>query len=301
MLAHLSLEASQRKLDPTRPTRFERGLAILAILFCALLLAVPAGAQEPPAKEGSDPSEEEATKEKAEEKKPVTDEEAAAALEKLRTDFERDDFDLPVLLEHHREQALLKIIKLDHPDIADELLDHVKSDFKKVQHAALEGLANQSRDARAVSRRLQRMFDPGDEDAERLALVIRAIGKLGPDKMGKEFVKLFGHKSDDVVFAAVAALGDLGDKKMLPKLQELYKLNGTDVKGVSVRVDTGTAGNADRARARAAGKRQQAMIRRDRKEMARVMNIALTKLCETKIASLEELEAWMAKNKRIWR
>ncbi len=301
MLACSSLDAPQVDSRTRRTTDFIRLFGIVALLLTSVVLVAPSHAQDPKSDEAEKPAAPQDEEQPEEEKKPVTDAEATAALETFRIAFARDDFDLPVLLEHHREQVILEITSLDHPDVAEELLEHAKSDLKKVRYAALEGLGNQSRDARVVSRKLQRMYDSGDEDVERLELVIRALGKLGHQKMGQEFVKLFAHESDDVVFAAVAALGDLGDPKMLPKLKELYALNGLDTKGVSVRVDTGTAGGGDRARARAAGKRQQAMIRRDRKEMARVMHTALSKLCETKIESLEELEAWMEKNKRRWR
>jgi len=273
-----------------------RAFPMMLLLALATLFAAPAGLaalEEPPG----------AGKEKKEkkEKKEWTDTEAKAAVDRFRQAYERDDFDLPVLKTRHQVEAVEALSAVDHKLVAKELIGLLKVKDDKIWIAAVRGLGNMKQNARSVLSRLRRIYEPKEDPPERVVAVVEAFGELRDRRMIDDLVKLFIHEDDDVATAAVVALGKIGDLSVLPELKELFRLNDGSSRGVSVRVDTGTAGSGDRNRARAIGRRLQMKMRGNNRNFAEALKTALSTLCETKIETLEELEAWMEKNEKKWK
>ncbi len=234
--------------------------------------------------------------------KKATDAQAREALDAFEAEFGREDFHLPVLKAMNQVRALERVGKCDHKLVAKELLKHLGEKEPKVWVAVVDALGNMKLSANLVTPKLRKIYASKKIEVDRLVVVINALGELRAKKMSKEFVKLFTHEEDKVVVAAIAALGKLGDASVLPQLRELYELNNLDpTKGVNVRVDTGSAGNRDMNRARAAGKRMERLRRKNGKAVTDAMKVTLEQLCGTKIESPEELKDWMRKNKARWR
>lgn len=234
---------------------------------------------------------------------PASDADAEEALARFDIAFNNDAFDLPILKTHNQIEAIEKLAEFDHKNVTKKLTAIIKSRKidEKVWAAAVDGLANMHHNGKSALSTLRRQFDPNKAAPERTVHVVRTLGALKDKKMRDDCIKLFLHKEDLVAIEGVRALGNIGDRTVLPKMRELFELNTRDPsKGVSVRVDTGSAGSADRARARAAGKRMEVMIRGERELLLKTMREALTKLCGEKIETPEELREWMLKNKNKW-
>ncbi len=232
----------------------------------------------------------------------VTESEARAAVAELRAALEKDDFPLPVLRERHRSEAIRKAGKLDHSQVARELIALLKKSKGKERLTLIDALGHQRRSTKSVAPRLARMFEPRGKDLDQLVHVVEALGNLRYKRLAEDFTDLFAHEEDRVAFAAVRAVGAIGDRSVLPKVRTLFELNTMDPEtGVAVRVDTGSPGGQDRARARAAGKRREALRRKNSKKAVEAIRTSLRQLCGTEIKTPNELRDWMEENPKLWK
>lgn len=153
--------------------------------------------------------------------------------------------------------------------------------------------------------------DPeGDEElAQRLesaAIVagLKAVADLGY-RDGWELLREYvDHHDDDVAGEMMLLCGRLKEYRALPAILEWFNYypDGMSWSGGSVRVDTGSAGGADAAAAKAKWKAKYG----SRKHKARPnawekMVQAVEMLTEQKMTKAEELKAWMDANKVLLR
>ncbi|MEQ8768360.1 MAG: HEAT repeat domain-containing protein [Planctomycetota bacterium] len=210
--------------------------------------------------------------------------------------YKRDDF--PVLELHFKKGKVQELGELVHPYTAKTLRDM----FLKEKDPELRGLAAETLGKMRFDRKKNTAFFmqvlkkyKGDDDLF-IAGCLRGIGHLGVIEAYEILPKYYGHASDRVFSAAVFAAGELGDKKAIRTLIEMYHMNA-GTKGVSVRVDTGTAGPGDQMAAQRAGKSMQKKKRNDRQGAMAAIRKALKSLTGEDFQKAEEADAWFAENK----
>ncbi len=242
-------------------------------------------------------------KDEADEKKEpevtLTDREAKAEVDKILKaikTYKREEF--PVLEIHYKKQQMQELGKLVHPYTAKKLRDL----FLKEKHPELRGLAAETLGKMGFERQKNTAFFlnvldryKGDDELF-IAGCLRGIGYLGLPQAYEEVPRYYSHSSDKVFMAAVFAAGELGNKDAIRTLIEMYHMNA-GTKGVSVRVDTNTAGSGDQMAAQRAGKSMQKKKRKNRQSAMAATRKALKKLTGEDFPTAEDADTWFAANK----
>jgi len=288
----------------------DRAVFTLVALLALACAVAPVRAQEEPPSPPQEPPGVETPQEPIPEEpapevppKRWTDAEAREALDTFEEVFARTGYEFPVLEELDKTKAVRALAVVDHRNVARRLVVLLRDDREKIRNETIEGMANMKQNSAIVIPYLERIFEPATDPPEQTIRLLKTFGELRAQKMVRPCVLLFTHDDDGVAMAAVETVGKIGDRSVLLPLREIYELNNMDPgKGVSVRVDTGSAGSADARAAQAKGRRMEKLRRvHIRKEMLAVIEKALFDLTGEKIQSPEQLRDWMDKNKRLWR
>ena len=252
----------------------------------------------------------------AEDVKPHADDVVATATVRFEQDFAAQDMN-----------TRLRILKWYgmhmHGDVLKRLSKiYLKEKNPELQALAAEGLGNQFHDPRKAAKYLMQGLDvyakyasredpEGEEAAQQeleatvLANSLIALGKLNvkPDKNGWKLVKDFiDHAHDDVVIAMLNWCGATKEWRALPVILEWFNFypDGYSWSGGSVKVDTGAAGGADAAAAKAKyASKYGGRARKARPKAHAAMRKALQDITGLEFQKPEELKDWMKENKAL--
>ena len=171
------------------------------------------------------------------------------ALERFEREFDTADIDFKL-------RAVQRFAAVQHKTIAKDLLKLLKDDDLHVRAAVAEGLGNQLTSARTVGTRLAKLIDDAANDeaeAKVVAAAVKAIGRLDWRKADEELRLLLDHPDDTVVSNVFAVWGAWKHEDALRDMYEFFERypDEKSFKTGTVRVDTGTAGNADAKAAKA--------------------------------------------------
>ena len=270
-------------------------LFFLLVLVPLLLLARPAVADEP--------------------KKPVphTDEQVAPALEQFKKDFASEDMD-------KRLKAVRTLGHWRHKDVLKEMKRiFLKEEDLELKAAAAEGLGCQTPFASEAGRTLTESLDlwkgwasredpKGDDEirnedeARVLIAALDAVGDLGWKEGWKTLKPFIEHDHDFVAGAMMATCGKWKEYRALPTLLEWFNFypDGYSWSGGSVKVDTGAAGGADAAAAKAKwSARYGGRAKKARPNTLEAMLKALKDITGVEFEKPDQLKQWMEDNKAL--
>lgn len=206
---------------------------------------------------------------------------------------------LPAIEEFEKKKEIQRLARYDHRLIVKQLTKLLRDKNYAYRIEAATGLRRLKSDPDEATRGLSRVLDPSESNGAFLAAVIRALGTFKHRPSLDKIIRCLDHKSDAVFMASVWAQGEIGSLKAIKFLQVAFETNFLPPgKGVNVRVDTGAAGNADRAAAAAKGKSRQKKRRPNRDKVLEELRLALKKLTGEDFEKPEELKPWIEANKK---
>ena len=203
---------------------------------------------------------------------------AKAAISRFKSEYRTKS-------ESRRCDALLRLSMTQHELVVDEMGKVIKKDRSDdVRRACAMVLGEMTEVAEAAGKILKAQVTvKRNEDLPKLLIAIGdSIGKLKYAGAHDELLWMLDHKDQWVVVSAIRAIGEVGDKKALPKLYDMAKYQGTGYSWSTgeVTVDTGAAGDADQRAAEAAWKAKYGHVR-PRKAGPTVVKLYMRHLRET--------------------
>lgn len=179
---------------------------------------------------------------------------AKSAIKRFESSYDTVDIDMQL-------RALRNFGKVQHPDVAKELLKLLKKEESEHLLAAVcDALGKQLTSAKKAGPKLQKLLKDSETPPRVLAAAVRAVGALDYRKADDELDSLAMHDDDEVSIAVFRTFGEWKSEDHLEVMQKFFD-KWPDEKGftaISVTVDTGTAGSADQKAAQAKGKSKQA-------------------------------------------
>ncbi len=206
---------------------------------------------------------------------------------------------LPAIEEHEKRQEIRRLGKYDHELIVKRMSLLLREKIKTYRLEAAKALGRLKSSPKTATRGLSKVLSVKEEDGPFLAAVIRALGFHRHRKSLDIIGKCLDHPSDEVFMASIWAMGEIRNLTSTKVLLPVFELNIMDrAKGVNVRVDTGAAGNGDRAAAAAKGKSRQKKRRPNQQKILEEIRSALEKMTGERLEKPENLREWMDVNKK---
>ena len=249
--------------------------------------------------------------EKADAPAPAVDSEdvVAEALETFKTEFKakglRGDDKIA-----QKVFAIKQLADVQHPDIIDRLAKLSRMSGKgnsDVRTAAVQYLGKQKALPGKAGFKVVEVMKRNNNDSVLLISGLQSMRDLQYQAASELLRELMKHKDYSVQKATMEAIGELGDMRLLKEcfqlLKEIKKAKGESWDGVSVSVDTGTAGTADQEAAEALGKAQMAKNKRkgrrgarSQRDMGPLVEAVLKKLTGEVFEKEKDARDWMKEN-----
>lgn len=282
-------------------------ILLLALLLAGAAFALPSVLNSAEAKEKA---------EKAEKPQPHSDEDVEKANERFKQDYKGEDMG-------KRVRILRWYGLYMHKDVLKRLRKILlKEKNPELQALAATGVGNQLPYAKKASRTLLEAIDkykqyagrnmPEDTEeilqAHEAAVLVNALvglGKLGikPDKKNWKMIRnLINHNHDAVAVAMLEWVGTTKEWRALPMILSWFEFypDGYSWSGGSVKVDTGAAGGADAAAAKAKfNAKYGGRAKKSRPAAHAAMKQALFDITGLKFETSKELKDWMKENKAL--
>lgn len=241
--------------------------------------------------------------EKEKEDPPVaTQEEAQERIRIFEQDF-KAKANLPVLEEQNKIRAVRVLSKANHPLVAQRLerLLYGRQLPGGVRAAAAHGLGKMTFDREKAGKVLLKALEKVKGPPEILEAICGSLAELQYKKAYDALRKLIHHPDERVAKAAILTLGELKEWRVFDALVQLFQVNtaGDKVPGVSVRVDTGTAGPGDQMRAQQIGRSKQRKPKKARPDLTGEVRNALQKLTGEAFKDHSQLKKWMEENQSL--
>lgn len=210
-----------------------------------------------------------------------------------------------------RVYAAKRLAAVQHPDIVKQLTKLARLGGKgnaDVRTAAVQYLGYQNALPGLAGKSVVAAMQRNDKDEVLLLNGLQSIQALGFQGASEYVGDLIKHPSYSVKKAALKAIAELGDMRhvevVFAMLKEIKAAEGDSWDGVSVTVDTGTAGDGDQRAAEAEGQAQLAKNKakagrggaRSQRDMAPIVSEVLKKLTGMEFKSGKEAKAWFEAN-----
>ena len=282
--------------------------ALVLALVGALLAGGSSWAQEQPPAAAEGKADEaakdgEAVEENEDEKiVDMPEEELKEELDRVirRVEGPLDRADFPALEAERRKKAVRNLGALPHP-LTYKALQKILTGRKNesdVRGTAAETMGFMKFCREDAGKYLVTRIDKEWKDPTVLIGIARGLGILGvvPDR--DKMYRYFKHNDDAVYVSMIECLGLTKDVQNLPKLAEIFAQFGRiSTAGVSVRVDTGTAGPKDQQSAEARGRGMLKKARADRREGAQyAVTQAIYRITGEKFEFADKFQEWYAEN-----
>jgi hypothetical protein len=179
-----------------------------------------------------------------------------------------------------RDFAMAKLSKVQHPDVVDALGKVSRSSDEILRMLAIVYLGEQRALPHDASRHVLAAMRRGKKDEVLLITGLQSLGSLKYLGAGEELAELLGHRSYVVRKAAIGAIGQVGDVRLLGELLEILGIKtetesgkpdekqssgepetteeGYSWDGVDVTYDTGAPDDSDQKMAEKIGKEKLA-------------------------------------------
>jgi hypothetical protein len=272
-------------------------LTILIALAGVLALALPAAAEDAPAK-----PEAKAAPAKPAARPIATDADAKDAVARFKRQFDTEDLDFQL-------EALIKLAKTHHPKVAAVLLKLMKNDEVEIQVEAMKSLGFQSCYTKKLERKISFWLDEKKFEPRVVAMTVRAIRRHDMRKHEELIIESMNSNDDEVAIEALRTLHAWKSYKSLRDillLWEFYPNSGAWATG-TVTVDTGADTATEQKLAKAKWKAKYgARAKRARPELVKVVYEVVNGIIgieekEKKLKRPEELRKWLSENKVLMR
>ncbi len=227
-------------------------------LLCLAVLAPFAGAEDEKKKEPIPPI--------------ASDEAAAEAISVFKEEFKAKGLKGDEKLAQ-QDWAMRQLAVVQHRSVADVLFKQTKNRSPDLRTAAVIYLGKQRALPGYAGERVLKAMEKQSKDSTLVMAGVNAIVALEYQAASEKLKELTSHKDYSVKKHAFLAIGELRDMRLVEDIFKLLKAikleKGVKWDGVSVTVDTGTAGDGDQREAERLGREQMAKNKRKGKRAAR--------------------------------